>query len=259
MDKRIIGTLPPVNKLTYRKGDLIVKQGDYGISLYKILSGKVRVYLEDGDREIPLSVLGPGEIIGEVTFLNIGVEPRSASARALEDSELEIWHPALLAKEYEQMPRILKYMANQLIKRLIRTNKLMVTLTAQRPPKKNGEKPAPEPRESKRMYYRKDVNLPCYYRPMGAPEKVRLSGTIKNISLTGLGMVVGSRNAINFSHEPGAHFHISTKLPTNKEIQVAGKVVSMREAKAPGLLFLGISFVGLSEESRKCLGFFMMP
>ncbi len=258
MKKGIIGTLPPVNRLRYKKGDLIIKQGDYGISLYKIISGKVKVYLEDGDRQIPLAVLGPGEILGEVTFLKIGIEPRSASARVLEDAEVEIWHPALLAKEYEQMPTILKYVADQLIKRLVRTNKLMVSLTSQLPGKKEDQQ-APEPRTSRRMYYRKKLNLPCYYRPVGAPEKVRLSGTIKNISLTGLGMMVSSRNAINFTHDPGAHFHINAMLEGNREINVTGKVVSLRKARAPGLLFLGISFVGLSEDSRKTLGFFMMP
>ena len=259
INKGIIGTLPPVNKLRYKKGDLIVKQGDYGVSLYKIISGKVVVYLEDGKREIPLTVLGPGEIIGEVSFFMIGIEPRSASARVMEEAEVEVWHPALLAKEYEQMPAILKYVADQLIKRLIRTNKLMVTLTTQLPhTSKKDECPA-EPRDTRRMYYRKQLDLPCYYKPVGAPEKVRLSGNIKNISLTGLGMVVSSKNAINFSHDPGSHFHINAVLPGNREIHVTGKVVSLRKARAPGLLFVGISFVDLSEDSRKKLGFFMMP
>jgi len=30
--------------LTFEKGELIIKQGDYGISIYKILSGKVKIF-----------------------------------------------------------------------------------------------------------------------------------------------------------------------------------------------------------------------
>ena len=30
--------------LRYEKGELIIKQGDYGISIYRIVSGKVKIF-----------------------------------------------------------------------------------------------------------------------------------------------------------------------------------------------------------------------
>jgi len=87
--------------LSFRRGDLILKQGDFGFSIYKILSGRVEALREADNREVPLAILGRGEIMGEVSFLSKGRGVHSASARALEDTEVEVWHPDLLADEYE--------------------------------------------------------------------------------------------------------------------------------------------------------------
>ncbi len=86
-------TFSDVTVLRYKKGEQIIKQGDYGISIYIILNGNVEVSRESEGGDVVLATLGPGDIIGEMIFLNKGVEVRSASARALQDSELEVWHP----------------------------------------------------------------------------------------------------------------------------------------------------------------------
>jgi CRP-like cAMP-binding protein len=64
--------MPPIVRLKYKRGELIIKEGDYGISIYKIIKGKVRIFNESGGSEVPLATLGRGEIIGEMTFLNKG-------------------------------------------------------------------------------------------------------------------------------------------------------------------------------------------
>jgi CRP-like cAMP-binding protein len=43
--------------LRYQDGEQIIKQGDYGISIYKILSGSVQVFRKLKDVEIPLAIL----------------------------------------------------------------------------------------------------------------------------------------------------------------------------------------------------------
>ena len=108
--------IPPIVRLHYKKGELLMKQGDYGISIYKILKGHVRVFKETRDSEIPLATLGPSEILGEMTFLNKLMEARTASARAVDEVDVEVWHPARLTREYEQMPPILQCQ-NPLIER----------------------------------------------------------------------------------------------------------------------------------------------
>ena len=91
--KKINRKPPPIVKLKYRKGELIIKEGDYGISIYKIVTGKVQILTHSADMEIALALLGPGEIFGEMAFLSKDTEVRSASAKAEQDSELEVWHP----------------------------------------------------------------------------------------------------------------------------------------------------------------------
>jgi CRP-like cAMP-binding protein len=97
-----------VTILKYKKGEQIIKQGDYGISIYIILNGYVEVFRESEGADLVLGTLGPGDIFGEMIFLNRGVEVHSASARALQDSEIEVWHPDELAKKYEEIAPVLK-------------------------------------------------------------------------------------------------------------------------------------------------------
>ena len=103
---------PPIVNLIYDKGDLIIKEGDYGISLYKIIRGSVRVTTRSGPQEILLATLGKGEIIGEISFLNKNILPRSASVRAVLKTEVQVWHPLELQKEYEETPPIIQYISH---------------------------------------------------------------------------------------------------------------------------------------------------
>jgi len=68
----------------YRKGTLLIQEGDLGDTLFIILSGRLRAYSEgDRDREITYGVYGPGEYLGE---MSLDGGPRSASVITLEAS-----------------------------------------------------------------------------------------------------------------------------------------------------------------------------
>jgi len=247
--------LPPNLHLSFRKGDLIVKEGDYGISIYRILKGKVAITIQAGKKEVRLATLGPGEIIGEVTFLNRNIEPRSASARTLEDTQVEVWHPSRLEREYEQMEPIIRYISDQVLGRLIRMNKFISQLGT-----KGLRKPVePETIASQRSYYRKDIDVSCEYRPLDIRKAAWLKGKLTNISLSGLGLDVSSRNNLHFPHEFGKVFRVRATLPNGKEIQVDAKIVTVRKSDLPGRLRLGMAIVNITEEARKILGFFLMP
>ena len=86
--------LPPIVSLKYKPGETIIKGGDYGISIYMIVKGKVEIFIESGQEEIRLATIGPGEIIGEMIFLTGTQARRSASVRAIEYTVLESWHPS---------------------------------------------------------------------------------------------------------------------------------------------------------------------
>jgi CRP/FNR family cyclic AMP-dependent transcriptional regulator len=248
----------PVTTLTYREGDLIIKEGDYGISIYKINRGKVLIFRQSGDKEVALSNLNPGEIFGEIAFLNKAGETRSASARALEETELEVWHPSMLSKEYQEMPPMLKYVVDQLLARLLRRGHLLVQLTDQEQKRRKAIERS-DPFVSQRCYYRKSVDLECYYQPVGLTPKARLGGRIKDISLSGLGMEIAAQNMSSFSHMAGDLFVLNTVLPNSKSLELEAKVVSLKQGEAPGKLLLGMSVTQLSENAKKLLGFFLMP
>jgi NTE family protein len=61
-------------------------EGDVGDRLYVVLSGRLRVLVEDDDRQRVLRLLGPGAAIGELAVLTGTV--RSASVQAVRDSKL---------------------------------------------------------------------------------------------------------------------------------------------------------------------------
>lgn len=72
----------------YPKGAIIITEGDPSDSLYIILSGRVKVYLSNGDgREVVLDVHGPGTYVGEMAFDDA---PRSASVMTLEPCTLSV-------------------------------------------------------------------------------------------------------------------------------------------------------------------------
>jgi len=258
--KTMTGTHPnrfPVISLTYREGDLIIKQGDYGISIYKIIKGRVFVFKESGDKEIALTTLNPGEIFGEIAFLNRDRETRSASARALEETELEVWHPSMLSKEYQEMPPMLKHIVDQLLTRLLRMGQVLVQLSDQEQKRRKASEKR-DPFVSERCYYRKAVDLECYYRPAALSPKARLSGRIKDISLSGVGMEIAVRNASSFSHMESDLFVLNTVLPNGKDLELKAKIVSLNQSETPDKLLIGMTFIELTQNAKKVLGFFLM-
>lgn len=65
----------------YTSGEIIVRQGDAGESMYFIQSGHVEVIHESDGKEVKLAELGQGEFFGEMALFEKGV--RSATVRPL--------------------------------------------------------------------------------------------------------------------------------------------------------------------------------
>ena len=68
---------------SFRRGALIISDGDPADALYVVINGRVKVFLgSDDGKEVVLTILGPGESFGEIALLD--EEPRSASVAAME-------------------------------------------------------------------------------------------------------------------------------------------------------------------------------
>ena len=72
----------------FRKGSLLIHEGDEGDALFVILSGRVKVFANDShEREVTYGVYGPGTYFGE---MSLDGGPRSASVITLEPTECAV-------------------------------------------------------------------------------------------------------------------------------------------------------------------------
>ena len=73
-----------MRQLTFAKGDVIFRQGDFANVMYDIVSGKVGIYSDyQGEQEKLIAELGDGQILGEMGMIE--AYPRSATAVALSE------------------------------------------------------------------------------------------------------------------------------------------------------------------------------
>ena len=76
-----------MNGIKISKGQVLFKEGDPGDKLFVVVEGKLKLGTSSGDgRENLLSILGPGEMFGELSLFDPG--PRTATATAVVDSKL---------------------------------------------------------------------------------------------------------------------------------------------------------------------------
>ena len=101
-----------------QRGVVLFDEGAEPGEFYLVLSGRVAIAQESDDgRESLLAVLGPGELFGEMGFLD--GHNRSAQARALEESDVLVVPYAELRLLYENHPTAL-WSAVQLLARRLR-------------------------------------------------------------------------------------------------------------------------------------------
>ena len=110
-----------VSQTTLRRGEVLFNEGDSGDRLYILLTGKVKLGHTSVDgRENLLAVLGPGEVVGELTLFDPG--PRSTTATAVATTELLALEHNQLMGFIDSHPTLAKDMLRALAVRLRRTN-----------------------------------------------------------------------------------------------------------------------------------------
>ena len=78
---------------SWAPGEEIVRQGDTGIGVFIVRSGKVEIIQERGGHTDKIRELGPGDVFGDMALLD--EFPRSATVRALEPTTclgITRWH-----------------------------------------------------------------------------------------------------------------------------------------------------------------------
>ncbi|MDM7941285.1 MAG: Crp/Fnr family transcriptional regulator [Hydrogenophaga sp.] len=102
----------------YRRGTLLIQEGETGDTLYIVLQGRLRAFLSDNNgRELTLGLYGPLEYVGE---MSLDGGPRSANVEAAEPSVCAVVTRATLLAYIAEHPEF----ALELMARLIRRARL---------------------------------------------------------------------------------------------------------------------------------------
>lgn len=102
----------------YRRGTIVIDEGDTGDTLFVVLTGRLRVFSSGGDgardREVTFNVHGPGECVGE---MSLDGGPRSASVITVEPSTCSVITRATLREQIARDPDLALLLISRVIRR----------------------------------------------------------------------------------------------------------------------------------------------
>lgn len=97
---------PNCNVRIFREGETIFEEGSHSDTAYIIESGLIEIFVGTDDEAVQLSVLGPGDLFGEMGLIDSF--PRSASARAVCHSRCIVISAAQIAERIEASNPLVK-------------------------------------------------------------------------------------------------------------------------------------------------------
>jgi len=113
--------------LKLNKGQTLFKEGEEGDRLYVVVHGKIKLGRSSSDgRENLLSILGPGEMFGELSLFD--PEPRTSTATAVTDARLvSLAHDAVIGL-LSSNPQTSLELLRRLAQRLRKSNEVLADL-----------------------------------------------------------------------------------------------------------------------------------
>lgn len=102
------------------KGQILIKEGEYGQQGYLIQSGEVGVYLGKDDMEVEIARLGTGQIVGEMAFISDG--PRTATVKALADCNLIVISRQQFEEKLKESDATIRAIVHMLSQRIVESN-----------------------------------------------------------------------------------------------------------------------------------------
>ncbi len=116
-----------MTQVKVRKGQTLFKEGDAGDRLFVVVEGKLKLGTSSGDgRENLLSILGPGDMFGELSLFDPG--PRTATATAVTDSRVLALANDQVIGWVTAHPQVSLQLLKRLARRLRRTNEVLADL-----------------------------------------------------------------------------------------------------------------------------------
>lgn len=101
VDRKALGAASRIR--AFRRGQVVFTAGDPGDTLVVVVSGRVKVVLHSADGgELTLTMVGPGEVLGDISVADGG--PRSTDAETLADSRLLLVPQAAVREVCARVP-----------------------------------------------------------------------------------------------------------------------------------------------------------
>jgi flavin-dependent dehydrogenase len=124
-EKVPFGKMGELGKI-YNAGEIIVRQGDVGESMYFIQSGTVEVIRESDGKEVKLAELGQGEFFGEMALFEKGV--RSATVRPLGEVRVLSVDKRLFLRKIHEDPALAFRIMQKMSRRILELDKELTNL-----------------------------------------------------------------------------------------------------------------------------------
>lgn len=106
-------------RLTFRDGDILFRQGDVGDAAYIVMRGEATVFVDSPDGPIPVATLRRNDIIGEIAILCD--VPRTATVAAAGQLETLRISKDLFYRLITEFPQMAVEIMRELAQRLDRT------------------------------------------------------------------------------------------------------------------------------------------
>jgi cAMP-dependent protein kinase regulator len=112
--EELVAVIAGLKLLTFERGNVILREGEPGNSLYMLTAGTVKAFVKRDGKQVPIAELEEGAFFGEVSILT--GKPRSATIVAKEHCELlELDRPTLdsITQTHPHVRDVLQEFANQ--------------------------------------------------------------------------------------------------------------------------------------------------
>jgi hypothetical protein len=103
--EELVAVIGGLNLLTFERGNLIIREGEPGNSLYMLTSGTVKAFVKRDGKQVPIGELEEGAFFGEVSILT--GKPRTATIVAKGHCELLELDRATLDSITQTHPHVL--------------------------------------------------------------------------------------------------------------------------------------------------------
>ena len=119
-EMQVIDLLYIRDEETHPDGTVIFDEGGFSDWVYVIMEGQVKVTKQTPKGKVTVAKLGEGEFIGELEFLDLGKEPRSATVVAEGEVKLGVLDRDKLRREYDSLSPDFRKIIRTLVRRLRR-------------------------------------------------------------------------------------------------------------------------------------------